>query len=459
MTDRMGLLTLVGLASLCLARAELTRSAGLISYPGGGGGSGPNPEGHFSQSYPQPDETNGPFYLPSRIRISLTRNVTNPNPYRLSAPEMSYFGAIGVGTPPKMFNVVFDTGSSELWLPYYNWFPFANNLHYSEGYSCRDSSTCVAPKREFTLDYRHTKLSGATYEDLFTLYEDMQKDEAPVMVGPQVSFGQNFIAIDDASDEQFRYKPYDGVVGLAPVAQSSSGNRNVLLSLQLEQQRRMQLNQGASYPQQVGYYQQAGPAAGTPYASGAGYFQKPSSELMFAFWINPNQNSRYGGELMLGGVDENRFVGDIYFHRINSWFDWQLPLSFVQLGGQLVSCQNGCSAILDTGANSLVGPRQDVELIHQEIGARYERDAGLWLVDCNLIDQYPTLLFKIEDTPYVIYARHYVKMFRFKDSILCHLAIKPWDQQNWVLGTSFIGAYYTVFDFSSRRVGFATPRG
>lgn len=440
----------------CLTQAEVTRSVGIVNYPNGV----PMPySGSYGGQMNQSGGYNVPYYIPTKIRILLTRNISNLNTNRLSAPELSYFGAIGVGSPPKMFNVVFDTGSSEIWLPYYNWFIFANNLHYSDGYHCKSSSTCIAHERKFTLDYRHTRMSGETYEDLFTLYEDMQKYDAPViMVAPQTSFGQNFLGITDTSDEQFRYKPYDGVIGLAPVAQSSSGTRNILLSLQQEQQRRIQVQQvGGNYQAQPGgnYMPEAGP--------GAAYY-RPSSgqlnqaDLVFAIWINPNQNSRYGGELMLGGVDENRFVGDIFFHRINSWFDWQLPLTYVQLGSQIISCSNGCNAIFDTGANSLVGPRQDIELIYQELQAQYERDADLWTVDCARIDQYPSLVFRLDDTPYMIYSRHYIRMFRYSDNVVCYLTIKPWDQPNWVLGTSFIGAYYTVFDFSGRRIGFATPR-
>lgn len=367
------------------------------------------------------------------IKIPLIRGTTQ-GAGTLGQPVISYYSPVNIGTPAKVFNVQFDVGFNDLFVPHYTWSPFKINLHYGKGYQCKVSSTCVKSPNELSVEYQHCKLTGKRYEDLLTLQTAYGSaaslnNQSSASVGPSAyptSMRQSFLAIADASDARFKQLPVDGFFGLGPLSQSGSGTVNILANLQVN---------------------------------------RLIDNLQFSMWLNPLLDSKQGGELVLGGVDESRYQGQIYWHHLSAVHSqWVLNLQYISLGNQIVGC-NGqqCQAVLSSAVNEVYGPRVDVQRIYSILNTSHQ-SSGLELIDCRRILNLPILTFSVDGIPYSMLPSNYVR--KTTDGVIfksetCYVAILPTDSSNskqWTLGTNFLGAYYSIYDMTYRQVGFASLR-
>uniref|UniRef100_A0A3Q1IGZ0 Peptidase A1 domain-containing protein n=1 Tax=Anabas testudineus TaxID=64144 RepID=A0A3Q1IGZ0_ANATE len=112
--------------------------------------------------------------------------------------DMSYYGVISIGTPPQSFKVIFDTGSSNLWVPSTYCTSAACNNHNK--YNPSTSSTFRYNGSPLDIHYGTGSMTGFLAYDTVTIF-GLSETEAPFM----------------------QYMVADGILGLAYPSLAASG--------------------------------------------------------------------------------------------------------------------------------------------------------------------------------------------------------------------------------------------
>merc|ERR1711953_31637 len=186
---------------------------------------------------------------------------------------------ITIGTPPQTFNVVFDTGSSNLWVPSKSCalLNIACKLHSK--YDSSKSKTYVKNGTAFAIRYGSGSLSGFTSQDSVTV--------GSVTV-PNLLFAE---AVREPG-VAFIAAKFDGIMGFG--FPEISVNR-------------------------MPPFFQAALAAGA------------IKEAKFAFYLEKSGST--GGELSLGGADSTKYAGDFTNTPITNKGYWEFSVAAVTVGG------------------------------------------------------------------------------------------------------------------------------
>ncbi|KAJ1966173.1 aspartic proteinase precursor [Dipsacomyces acuminosporus] len=108
------------------------------------------------------------------------------------------------------------------------------------------------------------------------------------------------------------------------------------------------------------------------------------------------------------------------------------------------------SAIMDTGTSFLLGDPSTIQLISRIISADYRTGD----MPCTNIASLKSFWISLGGYKFEIGPDHYV--YRDPQKKTCASAWVPsYDSPFWVLGDSFLRAYYAVFDMSGKKVGLA----
>lgn len=420
--------------------------------------------------------------------------------------DAQYYGEIGIGTPPQNFTVVFDTGSSNLWVPSSKCrLSIACYIHPK--FKGSQSSTYKVDGKQCNIQYG----SGAVYGVL---------SEDKVSVGDLEVSGQKFMEATKEPGLTFVLAKFDGIFGLGFKEIAVDDVTPVWYNM---------LDQGLV------------------------------SEPVFSFWLNRNADDDAGGELIFGGMDADHYTGEHTYVPVTRKGYWQFDMGDFLIDGETTGfCAGGCAAIADSGTSLMAGPTGIVTAINEAIGAtglmsweckaivsQYGdtiiemllqqmsplkictrigmcshmkqfssnlatvvdgvregahgfRDAGcsicemavIWtqnqlmnnqsseyiksylnnmcehlpnpngeaMVDCDKIASMPDVTFTIGGMQFNLTAEQYILKVGEGEQTQCVSGFMGLDIPSgplWILGDVFMGAYHTVFDYGNTQVGFA----
>jgi len=313
-----------------------------------------------------------------------------------------YYGSIEIGSPPQKFTVIFDTGSSNLWVPKVNckncgyWFINGGKSKYDDA----KSTSYEVDGSDFHIQYGSGDVHGFFSIDSVTLADDI------------VITGQKFAEVDDAGGLGVGYVmgKFDGILGLGFEGLALGDARTVFKNA---------IDQGAV------------------------------SSQMFAFYLGDEMD----GELTFGGYDNDRYTGEISWVPLSEPKYWQIDIGNVQVGSFSSGPTNG---IVDSGTSLITGPSVEIAKIALAAGAMPNM-LGQYTMDCEKVSSIPDLVYTINGKAFTVPGKDLV----IQSGTTCLFAMMGMDIPSgpqWILGDVFMRNYYTIFDYGGQRVGFATPK-
>lgn len=318
-------------------------------------------------------------------------------PFKNFDNEM-FVGTIGVGTPYQgPFYVVFDTGSSNLWVPQRGC--SAGGCQGKDVYDSSRSSTYVSNGQTFSIQYGTGSCSGTLVQDTVCVTGPQCVINSPLSV-PNVTFGQaNQMA------DFFAQTPIDGILGLGFQSLAEDGVVPVFNVMVQE-----------------------------------GIVKTPQ----FQIFLDSRPFTK-NAAIVFGGYEANFFTGPLRWVPLTSENYYVIQINGVTVGSQNMNqCVLGCSAIVDSGTSLLVGPSQYVNDVINAIGNVNQ--------DCSNWRSLPDVSFTINGQSYAVTPVEYVLNITGQGCILGIQSIDGFPY--WILGDVFIRAWTTVFDQGQNRLGF-----
>ncbi|KAG0093677.1 hypothetical protein BGZ92_003579 [Podila epicladia] len=329
-------------------------------------------------------------------------------PVRGDALDTQWVAAMLIGSPAQEFSVVFDTGSSDLWV---------------SSISCL-SSTCMGLRRfnpQRSSSFRQDNRQWAvTYADNSRVSGVLGVDDVTV-AGIEVK--SQIFGLANVNIGSTAAPGVDGILGLGFDSNSDIGDVKTLVSNMIA--------------------------------------QNQIDEAKVSVWLNKaadqDRDLSNGGQFIFGGVDNSLFRGEITYLPVTSSKDWQITVDQIFIGRKELSVSSSASnAIVDTGSSFILFPDYLATAFHRAIPkAQFDSKLG-WLIPSvgDLTFVLGGVRFSVPISDIVILKSEY--------NGYCMSAVDSWSelaghggQSGILLGDLFIKNQYVVYDYQKRQIGFA----
>lgn len=322
--------------------------------------------------------------------------------------KTEYWGKIFVGTPPKEFSVIFDTGSGNLILPSAKCTSIPCNSHTK--YDPHDSKTSLqVGKRGVSLQENPQQTGEATISfGTGRIHGQFYNDQ--LCLGQAVScYKANFIGTDYESEMPFDQCQFDGIMGMGFKDLSMGAGFNLIDDV---------------------------------------VSQHSLPHNQFSVFLRDHDE---GSEISFGGYKKSQAASDILWAPVTRESYWQIAIDDVTFNNEKTGLCSDCQVAVDTGTSMLAGPSEVVEQLEAKLDLK---------MDCSNFHSLPLLGFTFGGKVLNLEPNDYIDNSggRVCSLALMTLDVPPPKGPLFIFGDPFLRRFLTIYDRDGPRVGFAVAQ-
>ncbi|TFY61682.1 hypothetical protein EVG20_g6965 [Dentipellis fragilis] len=314
----------------------------------------------------------------------------------IEGDDVGYLATVQMGTPPRDFLILMDSGSADLWVG-------SENCQSEAGGGCgnhvflgaKSSSSFVDTEKPFQVSYGTGNVAGnITTDNLNIAGLALNKHTFGVATTESVDFSSNNV-------------PFDGLMGLAKSALSQQGVPTPVESL-----------------------------------ATAGLI----NQAITSFKIPRLADGKNDGEITFGDVDKSKFDAAtlVTLPNVNSDGFWEASLDAVSADGKDLGLK-GRTTILDTGTTLMQIPTQDAITLHNAIPGAKSDGQGGFTVPC---DTTTSIALTYQGQDFAIDPRDIAFQADPNDPTTCSSGISAASvggANEWLVGDTFLkNAYFST---------------